>query len=202
MPDSSLPLSTSFLLFQLSSPPLSIIGEARCSASQLIKPPSSGTQFTMDNTANATAPSSEPQDTLPSESYPNPDQYADDELLLLHLADISNDPLPPGPEDAVDETNAPSSHAPDKKAASPLLMERPQSSGVDVTAFRFSKPLQRWTNFSSRSSKEQQSGASAPQGCKTSQGDQITTRESGYCNTAAGEYGTQIRIDRSMLMMR
>ncbi|BCS16449.1 hypothetical protein ALUC_80656A [Aspergillus luchuensis] len=61
-----------------------------------------------------------------------------EELLLLHLAD-QNDPLPPELEATTvseEERQMPS------RQVSPLLMERPKSSGIDMTAFCFQRPTQ------------------------------------------------------------
>lgn len=61
-----------------------------------------------------------------------------EELLLLHLAD-HNDSLPPELEATmVSEEDRP---VPNRQI-SPLLMERPQSSGIDMAAFCFQRPTQ------------------------------------------------------------
>lgn len=130
----------------------------------------------MDNAPDPTIPS---PGSHQAEERPNPSQYDDEELLLLQLADINNDPLPPGLEAAVDESRAPNPPS-DKEAPGPPLMERPQSSGIDVTAFRFSKPAQRKKNFSSRSSNGQQPGVTMSQRSSTLQNDQNAANETGH----------------------
>ena len=94
------------------------------------------------------------------EQHIDTNQYDDDELLLLQLADINNDPLRPDLE-AVVEGKVPNSTS--GKPAISLLMERPKSSGIDVTGFSFSKPAQRGRNFSLRTSKQEPS-APLPEG--------------------------------------
>lgn len=127
----------------------------------------------MENTANA-LPQSPPEPSL------NPHQYEDEELLLLHLTDINNDPLPSDLEAAVEGGNVPRSTSA-RAIAAPLLMERPKTSGIDVASFSFSKPLKRGNHFSLRSSKTQQPTPSVPQRSTLPQDDQHTTQEHGEC---------------------
>ncbi|KAH8427933.1 uncharacterized protein LDX57_005636 [Aspergillus melleus] len=76
--------------------------------------------------------------------------YEEDELLLVQIAD-TNTPASPN-LDAVTYRPTDANWASRSKAASPLLVERPQSSGVDVSAFSFAKPLRQGKQFSIQSS--------------------------------------------------
>lgn len=82
--------------------------------------------------------------------------YEEDELLLLQIADPN---IPPSPTlDAVIHKPAGTEWETRPKAASPLLVERPQSSGIDVSAFSFAKPLQQGKTFSIQSTARRASG--------------------------------------------
>ena len=132
----------------------------------------------MENAPNPNFPSSKLQDCQ-AQGWSSRNPYDDEELLLLHLADINNDPLPSGQEAAVDEARLPTSLS-GGEVASSLLMERPQSSGIDVTAFRFSKPLQCGQKLSSRVSSGRKPGASISQRADFSHQDQNTVNELGH----------------------
>lgn len=85
----------------------------------------------------------------------------EDELLLLQIAD-TNTPASPSLDTVMHKpTGACSAERP--KAASPLLVERPQCSGIDVSAFSFAKPLQQGKRFSIQSSATRTLGQSRTQ---------------------------------------
>lgn len=114
----------------------------------------------------------------PREPPLHPAQYDDDELLLLHLTDIDNAPLPSDLEAPIEDSSIPHSTSA-RSIAAPLLMERPKSSGIDVTSFSFSKPVQRGKDFSLRSSKRQQPVPSVPQQSPIPQEGQPTAEDPG-----------------------
>ncbi|KAI9039993.1 uncharacterized protein KD926_008684 [Aspergillus affinis] len=74
----------------------------------------------------------------------------EDELLLVQMAN-TNTPTSPN-LDAVTYRPTDTNWESRPKAASPLLVERPQSSGVDVSAFSFARPLRQGKQFSIQSS--------------------------------------------------
>ncbi|KAL2866462.1 uncharacterized protein BJX67DRAFT_381980 [Aspergillus lucknowensis] len=70
-----------------------------------------------------------------------------EELLLLQIMDTTNQAASPNLEAVLDDRQGldwPSG----QRQQSPLLMERPQSSGIDTTAFSFAKPVQNSKPFS------------------------------------------------------
>lgn len=131
----------------------------------------------MDNTAEDPLPSSVPPEI--TRAGQNGDgNHSDDgeELLLLQLADINNDPLPTNLEASTTQDKG-SNPVPSKNIAAPVLMKRPQSSEIDVTAFQFSKPVQRGKNFSLRSGPRQSTGHPGSRGSPLSQEDQLRVRQ-------------------------
>lgn len=108
----------------------------------------------MVNEANAPPLTPDNTNPLHSEQHSGPSQYDGNELLLLQLADINHEPLSSELETVV-EDKAP--YPTSGKPSASLLMERPRSSGIDMTGFSFSKPVQRGRNFSLRTSKEETS---------------------------------------------
>lgn len=74
----------------------------------------------------------------------------DEEMILLHMAEVNDAPPSPGLKAAMEKSRLPNETLGQQKPAS-LLMERPKSSGIDVTAFCFAKPSGK--NFSVQSSK-------------------------------------------------
>lgn len=81
-------------------------------------------------------------DTLP---YDN-----DEEMIMLQMAEDNDTPPTPGLKAAVKKNQYSNETAGQQQPIS-LFMERPKSSGIDVTAFCFAKPSGR--NFSVNSSK-------------------------------------------------
>lgn len=86
----------------------------------------------------------EPPDTEPSNIFTQMDSRsameANAALLLQTIGD--EDPLPPGLEATVN-TNTNKEAALAGNIFPPLLFQRPQSSGIDVSAFSFAKPAQK-----------------------------------------------------------
>lgn len=78
----------------------------------------------------------------------------DEEMILLQMAEV-NDGLPsPGLKAATEKSqhpNEPVCQQQQQQKSAPVFMERPQSSGIDVTAFCFARPSGK--NFSIQSSK-------------------------------------------------
>ncbi|KAL5358463.1 hypothetical protein BJX96DRAFT_182929 [Aspergillus floccosus] len=62
------------------------------------------------------------------------------DTLLLQIPDTIDSHPPPGSEVASSRAHN-ANESPAKRAPSPLLMQRPQSSGVGLTAFSFARPL-------------------------------------------------------------
>lgn len=72
---------------------------------------------------------------------------ANEEVLLLQMMDTANDAVSPNLQAVLDDRiniGWPSG----QRQQSPLLMERPQSSGIDTSAFSFAKPAQNGKPFS------------------------------------------------------
>lgn len=138
--------------------------------------------MTMDNSAEAPLPSSDSPGFPRAEHNGDASHYDDgDELLLLQLADMNNDPVPANLEASTSQDRD-SNHASSKEIAVPVLMERPQSSGIDVTAFQFSKPVQRGKNFSLRPGQKQPAGHLESRENPLSQQDQPRVRQSDDCD--------------------
>lgn len=110
---------------------------------------------------------------LPSLSDADPahlelDRHADsqqfdenDELLLLSMAKIGDDPVSPRLKAVIDKGNELDLIEPQKYSTTPLVMERPKSSGLNLTDFCFTKPLQYGKNFPFLTSTKQPSSNSA-----------------------------------------
>lgn len=71
-------------------------------------------------------------------------------MILLQMAEVNDAPSTPGLKAAMEKSQYPNDTVGQQKSA-PLFMERPKSSGIDVTAFCFAKPSGR--NFSVKPSK-------------------------------------------------
>ncbi|KKK18985.1 hypothetical protein ARAM_001489 [Aspergillus rambellii] len=65
---------------------------------------------------------------------------SNEELLLLQMIEANKEPVSPNLQ-AVMNDNANTEQTSEKRHQSPLLMARPQSSGIDMTSFSFSKPM-------------------------------------------------------------
>ena len=78
----------------------------------------------------------------------------DEEMILLQMAEVNDAPPSPGLKAAMEKSQQPTEpvcQQQQQQQSAPLLMERPKSSGIDVTAFCFAKPSGK--NFSIQSSK-------------------------------------------------
>lgn len=78
----------------------------------------------------------------------------DEEMILLQMAEFNDAPPSPGLKAAMEKSqhpNEPVCQQQQQQQSAPLFMERPTSSGIDVTAFCFAKPSGK--NFSIQSSK-------------------------------------------------
>lgn len=88
-----------------------------------------------------------------SETERHPDTFPydnDEEMILMQMAEDKDAPPTPGLKAAMEKSQYPSERL-GQQQSMPLFMERPKSSGIDVTAFCFAKPSGR--NFSVKSSK-------------------------------------------------
>ena len=86
-----------------------------------------------------------------TERHPDTFQYDnDEELILLQMADDDDDIPSPGLKAAMDKSQR-SSKPVGQSTPAPLFIERPQSSGIDVTTFCFAKPAAK--NFSVKRAK-------------------------------------------------
>jgi hypothetical protein len=66
-------------------------------------------------------------------------QYeGDDDLMLLHMEQNDNEPMSPNLKLVMEKDKA--SDRPQEARPAPLLLERPQSSGLDLAGFSFGKP--------------------------------------------------------------
>jgi hypothetical protein len=66
-------------------------------------------------------------------------QYdGDEDLMLLHMEQNDNEPLSPNLKAVMEKDKG--SDRPQGARPAPLLLERPQSSGLDVAGFSFGKP--------------------------------------------------------------
>jgi hypothetical protein len=72
---------------------------------------------------------------------------SNEELLLLQIMEATNNAASPN-LDAVLDDGADLTWPSGQRQQSPLLMERPQSSGIDTMAFNFAKPAQNSRPFS------------------------------------------------------
>ncbi|PYI17193.1 hypothetical protein BO99DRAFT_338461 [Aspergillus violaceofuscus CBS 115571] len=85
-----------------------------------------------------------------------------EELFLLQMAVANNEPLSPqfqavmATQDTTPPTNKPAERRP-----SPLLMERPRSSGLDISAFSFAKPAEGRKPFTLQASTKPSSSTAA-----------------------------------------
>ncbi|PYI27985.1 hypothetical protein BP00DRAFT_482142 [Aspergillus indologenus CBS 114.80] len=85
-----------------------------------------------------------------------------EELFLLQMAVANNEPLSPqlqavmATQDAIPPTDKPAERRP-----SPLLMERPRSSGLDLSAFSFAKPAKGRKPFTLQASTKPSSSTAA-----------------------------------------
>ncbi|KAL3467373.1 hypothetical protein BJX64DRAFT_283691 [Aspergillus heterothallicus] len=70
-----------------------------------------------------------------------------EELLLLQMMEVANDVASPN-LDAILDDGANFSWQSGQRQQSPLLMERPQTSGIEATSFSFAKPAQNSRPFS------------------------------------------------------
>ena len=78
----------------------------------------------------------------------------DEEMILLQMAEANDAPPSPGLKAAMEKSQHPTDpvcQQQQQQPSAPLLMERPKSSGIDVTAFCFAKPSGK--SFSIQSSK-------------------------------------------------
>lgn len=105
----------------------------------------------MEDAGNSTVPPPVPQ----ADGNPDPTSYDDDdELLFLRLADVNNGPIQSELDAAIHGAKILGASA--EEATAPPLMQRPKSSGIDMTGFSFPKPQQRKKSFSTRSSDKKQ----------------------------------------------
>lgn len=114
-----------------------------------------GSALTMNNqdgtpySPEANSASSETERQADTFRYDN-----DEEMILLEMAEVNDGPPSPGLKAAMEKSqhsNEPVCQQQQQQQSAPLFMERPQSSGIDVTAFCFAKPSGK--NFSIQSSK-------------------------------------------------
>ncbi|PYH49263.1 uncharacterized protein BP01DRAFT_388336 [Aspergillus saccharolyticus JOP 1030-1] len=91
------------------------------------------------------------------------DTYEAEELLLLQIAAANNELLSPQLKAVMATQDIPSSNNNSvDRCPSPLLMERPRSSGIDLTAFSFAKPAQGRKPFSLQSAVKPSSSTVRP----------------------------------------
>ena len=64
-----------------------------------------------------------------------------DELLLLRMAEISDDPVSPRLEAIMDKDHEPHDTELSKLSTAQVVMERPKSSGINLDSFSFTKPV-------------------------------------------------------------
>ncbi|PYH76204.1 hypothetical protein BO82DRAFT_359318, partial [Aspergillus uvarum CBS 121591] len=85
-----------------------------------------------------------------------------EELFLLQVAVANNEPLSPQLQAvmATQDTTAPT-NKPAERRPSPLLMERPRSSGLDLSAFSFAKPAKGRKPFTLQASTKPSSSTAA-----------------------------------------
>jgi hypothetical protein len=84
---------------------------------------------------------------LDGDEYESNGYEPNEELLLLQIMEATNNVASPK-LDAVLDDGADLTWPPGQRQQSPLLMERPQSSGIDAMAFSFAKPAQNSRPFS------------------------------------------------------
>lgn len=72
---------------------------------------------------------------------------ASEEVLLLQMMGTANNAVSPNLQAVLDD-RIDIGWASGQRQQSPLLMERPQSSGIDISAFSFAKPAQKGKPFS------------------------------------------------------
>lgn len=100
----------------------------------------------MENTGNATDALSA-GDPLSGPEFDEHAYDANEEVLFLQMMDTANDAVSPNLQAILDDRidiGWPSR----QRQQSPLLMERPQSAGIDTSAFSFAKPAQSGKPFS------------------------------------------------------
>ncbi|KAL3453122.1 hypothetical protein BJX65DRAFT_265547 [Aspergillus insuetus] len=98
----------------------------------------------MENEANTFGAGEPPATTT---EHDGNEYESNEELLLLQIMEATNDVASPK-LDAVLDDGADLTWPSGQRQQSPLLMERPQSSGIDARAFSFAKPAQNSRPFS------------------------------------------------------
>lgn len=119
----------------------------------LTNPPSLATDSTTRMENQDTTPFSPEANQASSETERHPDTFPydnDEEMILLQMAEVNDAPPTPGLKAAMEKSQYPNETV-GQQQSMPFFMERPKSSGIDVTAFCFAKPSGR--NFSVKSSK-------------------------------------------------
>lgn len=100
----------------------------------------------MENTGNDTDVLSA-GDLLPDPEFDEHGYDANEEVLLLQMMGTANDAVSPNLQAVLDD-RVDIGWPTGQRQQSPLLMERPQSSGIDTSAFSFAKPAQNRKPFS------------------------------------------------------
>ena len=139
--------------------------------------PSVGSAFTMENQDGT--PCSPEGNPASSETERQVDTFQcdnDEEMILLQMVEDNDGPPSPGLKAAMEKSQHPNNPVGQqeqrREQAAPLLMERPKSSGIDVTAFCFAKPSGK--NFSIQSSKP---STKQPQAARENFGNELGTIE-------------------------
>ncbi|KAI9925230.1 hypothetical protein MW887_006150 [Aspergillus wentii] len=131
--------------------------------------------------------SQEPQESEGIENHDAHEYDKEEEMLLLQMADTNDGPLSPNLKAVIDGSNE-SNWTAGQKEPAPLLMERPQSSGIDVRTFSFAKPAQYGKGFSLQSSYKQPPAVSRAHGnTPVPKGRETTRASSGHSEISQKE---------------
>ncbi|KAL2816223.1 hypothetical protein BDW59DRAFT_166434 [Aspergillus cavernicola] len=112
---------------------------------------------------NNGASASSTGDAFPGSELDGDGYDTNEELVLLQIMEANNEAVSPSLQAVMDD-RADIQWPSGQRPQSPLLMERPQSSGIDTTAFSFAKPAQSGKPFSLQLTTRPSSSAAISQG--------------------------------------